>query len=115
MLAAFGFPPLAHRDDPQRGLRAALLVEESLREMGTACTVGVTTGRVYCGAVGGDVRREYTVVGGPINLAARLTGEAKAAGRFGYPILVDSTTRPSASSSSEISSNVCWVSFGWRT
>ncbi len=35
-------------------------------------SIGVATGRVFCGLVGNDRRREYTFLGNTVNLAARL-------------------------------------------
>ena len=32
----------------------------ALVELGVRCAIGVATGRAFCGAVGSDVRREYT-------------------------------------------------------
>ncbi|MEO6606695.1 MAG: adenylate/guanylate cyclase domain-containing protein, partial [Aeromicrobium sp.] len=40
--------------------------------------VGVATGRVTVGAIGSDARMEYTAVGTPVNLAARLCSSATA-------------------------------------
>ena len=40
-------------------------------------SVGVTTGRVFVGMVGGDTRCEYTLHGSLVNLAARLMVAAK--------------------------------------
>lgn len=42
--------------------------------------VGVHWGPVFCGAVGDDVRLEYTVLGDTVNVAARLQDETKTAG-----------------------------------
>lgn len=66
--------------------------------------VGVHWGPVFCGAVGDEVRLEYTVLGDTVNVAARLQDETKSAG---VPLVasraalaasgaVDDTGRPSA-------------------
>jgi class 3 adenylate cyclase len=72
LVAALGMPPFSHEDDPSRGARAALAMLAVLADMGLRCSVGVTTGRAYCGAVGSPERREYTIMGDKVNLAARL-------------------------------------------
>jgi adenylate cyclase len=60
--------PVAHENDEERAIRCAL----DLQMLGVAVRVGVNTGFVYCGQVGSPVRQEYTVMGDPVNLAARL-------------------------------------------
>jgi len=72
LVAALGLPPLAHEDDPARGVRAAHGMQTALRALGARCAIGVTTGRVFCGTVGSDRRCEYTILGDIVNLAARL-------------------------------------------
>ena len=91
LLAAFGLPPLAHKDDASRALRAAREIREGLRSIGVACSIGVATGRAYCGEIGHASRREYTIIGRVVNLAARLmlAAEAEAQGR---EILCDAET-----------------------
>ena len=71
-LALFGAPPYAHPDDPERALRCALDLQTQIAIPGVQLAIGVTTGRVFAGPVGSTTRREYTVMGDTVNLAARL-------------------------------------------
>lgn len=70
--AAFGLPPLAHGDDPLRGVQSALMIRNELQSRGVRGAIGLTTGRVFCGLIGTDNRREYTFLGNSVNLAGRL-------------------------------------------
>jgi class 3 adenylate cyclase len=72
ILAFFG-APIAHEDDPQRAVLAALDIlqfMQSYREvvkerwdLDLAVRVGINTGLVVVGAVGSDLRMEYTALG----------------------------------------------------
>lgn len=42
--------------------------------------IGVSAGRVFAGNIGAEHRYEYTVIGDPVNEAARLADRAKATG-----------------------------------
>ena len=75
--AAFGLPPGAHEDDPARAVRAALEIEEAVTDNALRCAIGISTGSVFSGPVGGPERRELTVVGDVVNLAARLMQSAE--------------------------------------
>jgi adenylate cyclase len=66
--------------------------------------VGVATGRVTVGAIGSSGRMEYTAVGTPVNLAARLCSRA-AAGES----LIDKRTADEASSSDVVPRDVVEV------
>ena len=72
VLVAFGLPPLAHMDDPMRAIAAAFDMRKGLNELGLHVSIGVTTSDLFCGVVGSDIRREYTVYGDGVNLSARL-------------------------------------------
>jgi class 3 adenylate cyclase/tetratricopeptide (TPR) repeat protein len=86
LVCALGLPPLAHEDDAVRGVQAAQEMQAQLRALGLRSAIGVTTGRVFCGSVGSEKRREYTIIGDIVNLAARLMQAA------GNDILCDQTT-----------------------
>jgi class 3 adenylate cyclase/tetratricopeptide (TPR) repeat protein len=88
LIGALGLPPLAHEDDAERGVRAALDMRPMLAELGLDSTIGVTTGKAFCGSVGSATRSEYALVGDVVNLAARLM---QAAARTGG-ILCDAPT-----------------------
>jgi adenylate cyclase len=77
-LAIFG-APLEHPDASGAALAAArelhddLIVELGASDFG----IGVSAGRAIAGHIGAKARFEYTVIGDPVNEAARLTELAK--------------------------------------
>ncbi|NJN19663.1 MAG: tetratricopeptide repeat protein [Oscillochloris sp.] len=109
LLVVFG-APIAHDDDPQRAVEAALDLAPALREANSELRrfldtqirtheneavvsagdalwravdlslrqrIGIATGNVFAGTVGSQRRREYTVIGRVVNLAARLMAVAQ--------------------------------------
>ncbi len=80
IIALFG-APTSHEDDPERGVQAALDIQTALAgaELPGAypTRIGVNTGFVYAANVGSRARREYTVMGDQVNLAARLMTAAQ--------------------------------------
>jgi adenylate cyclase len=77
-LAIFG-APIEHPDASGGALAAAReLHDELLPVIGTAeFGIGVSAGRAIAGHIGAQARFEYTVIGDPVNEAARLTELAK--------------------------------------
>jgi class 3 adenylate cyclase len=78
-IAAYGLPPLSHEDDPYRAIRAATSIHETLKRIGIQANYGIATGRAFCGSIGGAQRREYTIIGAVVNLAARLAEQSSGA------------------------------------
>jgi len=78
-MAVFG-APIAHTDDPERALRAALDIHEAVTQLDPPLRVhiGVASGQVVAGSTGSAAHTEYTVTGDSVNLAARLTEMAEA-------------------------------------
>src|SRR5262249_59583856 len=85
LLVYFGYP-LAHEDDAQRAVRAGLGMVEALGQLNTrlgpergvhlAVRLGLHTGLVVVGEMGGGTRQEQLALGETPNLAARLQGIA---------------------------------------
>jgi adenylate cyclase len=77
-LAVFG-APLAVEDAAGSALRAARSLDERLRERvpELEAGIGVASGDAVAGNIGAESRFEYTVIGDPVNEAARLTELAK--------------------------------------
>lgn len=81
ILAFFG-APLAHEDDPERAVKAGLEMVRDIqsyraqvkRQWGIDfdVRVGINTGLVVVGAVGSDLKVQYTAMGDAVNTAARM-------------------------------------------
>jgi len=77
IMALFG-APMAHENDAERALRAALKMQEAItvfnasRRTNLAAHFGINTGLVITGAIGARGRQDYTVMGDAVNLAAHL-------------------------------------------
>src|SRR3954462_8763416 len=75
VMATFG-APVAHEDDAERAVRAALAMQEAIVEIDPELQlrVGVNTGDVLAGSV---AESGYTVIGDTVNVAARLQAAAE--------------------------------------
>jgi adenylate cyclase len=81
LMALFG-APVAHEDDPERAVRAALDMQAEMeifsREMQSRLEsplqlhIGINSGEVIAGSIGVEEQLTYTVMGEAINLAFRL-------------------------------------------
>jgi len=72
LLILFGAPPFFHEDDSARAVACALSLQTVARERHLRMSIGITEGSIFAGPVGAPSRREYTVIGDAVNLAARL-------------------------------------------
>jgi class 3 adenylate cyclase len=87
IMALFG-APIAHENDPERALRAALDMMAALAEFNAehaaripkplALHFGINTGLVIAGGIGTSQRQDYSVMGDAVNLASRLEGLSEA-------------------------------------
>ncbi|HXV41895.1 MAG TPA: adenylate/guanylate cyclase domain-containing protein, partial [Anaerolineae bacterium] len=77
LYAIFG-APLAHDDDSERALSAAMELQTSPQKFDfiTQVQLGLDQGRMRAGAYGSPARRTYGVLGDGVNIAARLMSQA---------------------------------------
>ena len=81
IMAIFG-APIAHENDPELALRAALDMMKSMEEYNKTLPIqldtplalhtGINTGMVIAGGMGTDQKMQYTVMGDTVNLASRM-------------------------------------------
>jgi len=86
VMAIFG-APVAHEDHAQRACYAALAIQKALGDYAGKLKqaydiefkmrIGLNSGPVVVGAIGDDLRMDYTAVGDTTNLAARMECEAR--------------------------------------
>lgn len=86
--------PVADPDHAENAILAALAIQRAVAEKTFAGTrlrvrIGINTGQVVAGAVGGENRLSYTVYGDTVNLAARLEALNK---ELGTRVLVSEST-----------------------
>jgi len=87
VMAVFG-APMAHEDDPQRALHAALEMHARVAVLGErwrdrlgrplSLHIGINSGRVVAGNLGMSAGAAYAVTGDAVNTAARLQAAAEA-------------------------------------
>jgi adenylate cyclase len=77
-LAVFGVP-IPQRDAPSGALAAGRELAHRVRDEidGVDAGIGISAGEAVAGNIGAEQRYEYTVIGDPVNEAARLTELAK--------------------------------------
>jgi adenylate cyclase len=98
IMAVFGLP-VAHGDDEDRALKAAIAMLSELfawnrRRVAAAqppieIGIGLNTDTIVSGNIGSPKRMDYTVIGDGVNLAARLESACK---QYGANLLVSEST-----------------------
>jgi adenylate cyclase len=96
---AFWGAPVADAEHARQGVITAMEMQKAAKELNEKFRakgwpdlkigIGVNSGNVRVGDMGSKVRRAYTVMGDPVNLASRLEGRTK---EYGVGILVGEAT-----------------------
>ncbi|MFL6061373.1 MAG: adenylate/guanylate cyclase domain-containing protein [Marmoricola sp.] len=92
LLGVFGVPE-RHGDHADRALSAGTAIVRAVdAELGDRCRIGVglNSGLVIVGTVGGGGLTEYGVIGDPVNVAARVESATR---ELGVPLLLTEATR----------------------
>ena len=98
IMAVFG-APVTHEDDAERALRAALEMMDAIVAFNHAngtelgLHIGINTGLVVAGEIGGRDRHDYSVIGDAVNLAARLEDASSVGEIFVGPATYRQTQR----------------------
>jgi adenylate cyclase len=80
IMAIFG-APLSYKDDAVRAVSCAVKMRETMTRINEILSrrntripigIGIATGEVMVGMFGSPIKKEYTVLGTPVNLSARL-------------------------------------------
>jgi class 3 adenylate cyclase len=77
LLVLFGAPPFYHQDDELRAVACALDLDQVAARYRLVVRIGLAAGPLFLGPLGAPQRREYTVIGDTVNLAARLMQKAE--------------------------------------
>jgi class 3 adenylate cyclase len=85
-IAMWGMPSFTYANNCSRALYCAVSIAMQAIQLDHYCSIGITTGNIFCGSVGAAERRDYAGIGNEVNLAARLMSKAR--GR----VLIDRTT-----------------------
>ena len=79
LICLWGLLPFAHDDDAARAILAGFNMIKALNRIdGTYCNIGISSGECFSGVVGtSGSRKEFSVLGDIVNLAARIMGTIK--------------------------------------
>eukprot|EP01038_Epipyxis_sp_PR26KG_P013098 gene13098-17555_t len=76
-IGTFGLKGSVNYDNASAAIECAKSIIFNLQKSGMNASIGITSGKAYCGFVGSPKRHEYAVMGPSTNLSARLMSKAK--------------------------------------
>jgi adenylate cyclase len=106
IMVVFG-SPLVHEDDAVRAVQSGVVMQKQAKTIDKALNkkngfrlkigIGISTGLVFSGILGSLRIKEFTSIGMPVNIAARLQGMAKAG-----EVLISDETRKKLGKSQDV-------------
>lgn len=75
-IATFGLRGAVMEDNAASAIETGLKIIRGLQRIDIISSIGITTGKAYCGQVGSPLRHEFAVMGPSVNLSARLMCKA---------------------------------------
>jgi class 3 adenylate cyclase len=76
IIGLWGVPTASFTNNATRALHCAVNIILRAGPMGHRCSIGITSGKAFCGTIGSILRRDYVAIGDDVNMAARLMGKA---------------------------------------
>lgn len=76
LIAMWGMPSYTYANNCSRALYCAHLIRQKTKAIAIECSIGITTGTVFCGTIGAAERCDYVGIGTEVNMAARLMAKA---------------------------------------
>eukprot|EP01038_Epipyxis_sp_PR26KG_P009835 gene9835-13229_t len=76
-IGSFGLRGSANTDNAASAILTAQIIVFEMQKMGLNVSIGITSGKAYCGSVGSSNRHEYSIMGPSVNLSARLMCKAQ--------------------------------------
>jgi len=101
VLACFGMPTELHEDDPERAVLASMKIRAEIDKFPTLAIV--TTGAVFCGSVGLDNSKRYSVLGVPVTRGYEMMSSCK----MTSGVCCDETTHDACTENGELFFRPC--------
>ena len=78
LICLWGLSPFSHEDDAARAVLTGFNIIKKLNKINAWCNIGISSGECFSGVVGTTgSRKEFSVLGDVVNLAARIMGSQK--------------------------------------
>ena len=78
LICLWGLSPFSHDEDATRAILTGFNIIKELKKFDTWCNIGIASGECFSGVIGTTgSRKEFSVLGDVVNLAARIMGSLK--------------------------------------